>query len=77
MILRFAAVFWILALLAGFTVYFSEGIFSLFHELLDMTAGQWMNVLELSEVGAKLLAILGTLALCLKLVIEFVLSSRR
>ncbi len=77
MILRFAILFWVLALLAGMTVYFSEGVFAFFHNLLDMPAERWTRVLDLSEVGAKLLAILGTLALCLKLMIEFVFSSRR
>lgn len=77
MILRLAILFWVLALLAGVTVYFSEGAFSFFHNLLNIPAERWVRVLELSEVGAKLLAILGTLALCLKLMIEFVFSSRR
>lgn len=77
MILRFAIVFWVLALLTGIMVYFLDSAFPYFHAMLNLPAEQWVRVLEVSEVGAKLLAMLGTLALCLKLMIEFVFLSRR
>lgn len=75
--LRLVIVLWVLALLAGATVYFADGAYTIFHSTLNLSSEQWISVLEWSEVGAKLLAILGTLALCLKLMIEFVFSSRR
>ncbi|MEZ5538219.1 MAG: hypothetical protein R3F02_21635 [Thiolinea sp.] len=74
--LRLVIVLWVLALLAGAMVYFADDVFSVFHSTLNLSAGQWAVALEWSEVGAKLLAILGTLALCLKLMIEFVFPSR-
>lgn len=74
--LRLVIVLWVLALLAGATVYFADDAFAVFNTLLNLPAAQWATVVDLSEVGAKLLAILGTLALCIKLMIEFVFSSR-
>lgn len=75
--LRVVIVLWVLALLAGATVYFSDNAFPVLHSWLDLSAERWVKVLDVSEVGAKLLAILGTLALCIQLMIEFVFSARR
>ncbi|PIE00416.1 MAG: hypothetical protein CSA79_03920 [Thiothrix nivea] len=63
--LRLVMVLWVLALLAGAMVYFSDNAFPVLHSALNLSAERWVAVLAVSKVGAKLLAILGTLALCI------------
>lgn len=70
MIWRLVVVSWALALLAGLTVYFSGPLINWFG--LDVSSG--LHFLRVSEVTALLFAILGTLGLCLKLLMEFVLA---
>ena len=68
MIWRLIVVSWVLALVAGLVVYFSGEVFSVFN--LPAEAG--LRVLNLSELAATLLAIVGTVGLCAKLMSEYV-----
>lgn len=70
MIWRLIVVSWALALLAGLVVYFSGDLFS----VLNLHAEQGLRVLNWSEMLATVLAIVGTLGLCAKLLHEYVLS---
>lgn len=72
MIWRVVVVSWGLALLSGLVVYFSGDLFS----ALNLHAAQGVRVLNWSELMATLLAIVGTLGLCAKLLLEYVLSPR-
>ena len=70
MIWRLVIVSWALALLAGLVVYFFADIV----QLLGIEAGRGLYLLHFSELLAQLLAITGTVALCVKLLLEFVFS---
>lgn len=70
MIWRVIVVSWALALLAGLVVYFSGDLFSVF----NLHAEQSVRVLNWSELMATVLAIVGTLGLCAKLLLEYVVS---
>lgn len=69
MIWRVIVVSWALALLAGLVVYFSGDLFSVF----NLQAEHGLRVLNWSELTATLMAIVGTLSLCAKLLFDYVL----
>lgn len=68
MIWRLVIVSWALALLAGLVVYFFTDITG----FVGIEAGRGLYLLHFSELLAQLMAIAGTVALCVKLVLEFV-----
>ena len=72
MIWRIIVWSWVLALLAGMIVYFSNDLFV----MLNLRAEQGLNVLNWSELLATLLAIVGTLGLCTQLFLEYVLAPK-
>ncbi|MEZ5479205.1 MAG: hypothetical protein R3E95_17485 [Thiolinea sp.] len=63
---------WAMALLAGLVVYFSGDLI----HWLELGKGQGQRLQDVSEVIAMLLAFAGTVALCIQLLIVFVLPPR-
>lgn len=72
MIWRLALVVWLLALLAGLAFYFADDIFVLTQHLLTLDKDGRERIIQIEEIVAKGLGILGTLLMALAAVRSFV-----
>lgn len=72
MIWRLIAVIWVFALLAGAAFYFSDGIFALTQHVLTLDQAGRERIIQLEEMVAKGLGILGVVLTFLAAVWTFV-----